>query len=517
MNNLFIILLILVFSQIGNIASSQSVYFNNRYYLNEPDIWSGALNAIEVDSGYIVTGTTGDSLNEYWLVVAIMKIDQLGNKQWIKLLRDSISEYDNGQPGSLIKTFDCNYAFSGTSRNYENSMIDRATLWKLDTNWNLIWNKEYGNIDNIADTMNYGRQVKQTVDSGYIIGGEQYYSSSRAISKMLIIRTDKYGNKEWESTFGYSGNVINRGYSVTQTTDSGFAIGGYKYTPGHSETGDPIVIKTDSLGNQQWTKNLGGPIKDNKAMLCLDYDGNILVGTNYGDEMSGDDVYSRINIIKLDNEGNIIWNKKYGKSMIYNYLLNILVLSDSNIIAVGTIPSTFPHTVGWLLKVSNNGDSLWYREYDILHGNQSMNQLNDVIETSDNGLLSCGYVFPMQPDTGTQDAWIIKLDSIGCDTPGCDTTVAIPEIAYKNTEGELYIYPNPAYSILNIEYPIMNDECRSIISIYDVFGRKVKEVEVPKGQQQLNVNVSKWRNGLYIAVLKDDKKFIAKQKFVVLR
>jgi len=518
MNNLFIILLILVFSQIGNIASSQSVYFNNRYYLNEPDIWSGALNAIEVDSGYIVTGTTGDSLNEYWLVVAIMKIDQLGNKQWIKLLRDSISEYDNGQPGSLIKTFDCNYAFSGTSRNYENSMIDRATLWKLDTNWNLIWNKEYGNIDNIADTMNYGRQVKQTVDSGYIIGGEQYYSSSRAISKMLIIRTDKYGNKEWESTFSYSGNVINRGYSVIQTTDSGFAIGGFKYTPGHPETGDPIVIKTDSIGNQQWLKNIGGPYLDNKAMLCLGKDGSIIAATTYADSMFGNDnAYRRIHIVKIDNLGNIVWDKKYGKSTIYNYLNNIRSISNGDLIITGSVITDFPHNSGWIMKVTNNGDSLWYRLYDNLYGDKSENNLYDVIPTIDNGFLSCGYVFPMQPDTGTQDAWVIKLDSIGCDTPGCDTTVSIPEIAYKNTEDELYIYPNPASNVLNMQYPIMNYECRSILEIFDIFGRKVKEIKIPKGQQQLNVNVSKWRNGLYIAVLKDDKKFIAKRKFVVLR
>jgi hypothetical protein len=346
-------------------------------------------------------------------------------------------------------------------------------------------------------------------------GKEQYYSSSRAISKMLIIRTDKYGNKEWESTFGYSGNVINRGYSVIQTTDSGFAIGGFKYTPGQSVTGDPIVIKTDSMGNQQWMKNLGGPIKDNKAMLCLDYDGNILVGTNYGDEMSGDDVFSRINIIKLDNEGNILWNKKYGESVLHNYLSNIRVLENQDVIATGSKYVGEPWRAGWVIKLNADGDSLWYREYLLLQ--YSINKLRDIIPTSDNGFLACGYVSPLSPDTGTQDAWVIKLDSIGCDTPGCDTTVAIPEIVYKNTEDELYIYPNPASNVLNIQYPITNDECRSIISIYDIFGRKVKEIKIPKGQQQLSVDVSNWHNGLYVAVLRNDKKIIAKQKFVILR
>ena len=509
--------LTIILIQIGSIVFSQSVYFNNRYKLNMLNGWSTSDGMIEVYDGYIITGATVDTIDFWWRRIPIVKIDKTGQILWKKDYGDYISDYYTGYPGSFIKKDTNNFFLSGAKTYYQPRSHNVGYLMKFNSVWDTVWTKQYYGDNSLpVDTSQHFNNIEICHNSDFVFAGELYiFGETR--SNVMLLKTDSLGNFKWKRIYGYAGNIINKGYSVIQTTDSGFAIGGYKYTPGHSETGDPIVIKTDSLGNQQWTKNLGGPIKDNKAMLCLDYDGNILVGTNYGDEMSGDDVYSRINIIKLDNEGNIIWNKKYGKSMIYNYLLNILVLSDSNIIAVGTIPSTFPHTVGWLLKVSNNGDSLWYREYDILHGNQSMNQLNDVIETSDNGLLSCGYVFPMQPDTGTQDAWVIKLDSIGYDTPGCDTTVAIPEIVYKNTEDELYIYPNPASNVLNIQYPITNDECKSIISIYDVFGRKVKEIKLQKGQQQLKVDISNWHNGLYIAVLKDDKKFITKQKFVVLR
>ena len=516
MNNILKILIIIFLLQIGNNLCSQSDYFNNLYFFNTPDVWSAGKDLIDVGDGYVITGATGDTLNYYWNRIGIMKIDYSGNKLWGKDYGDTTARYFTSDSRATHQIDNECFYVSGAKQYYNPNTYNVGLLMRFNSEWDTIWAKEYS-WDYILpkDTSIGFRQMYICDNKNLLFVGT--FNDDAIGSKIFLLKADSIGNTQWIKIYGYGGSILNSGYSVTQTTDSGFAIGGFKYTPGHPETGDPIVIKTDSMGNQKWMKNLGGPYLDNKAMLSLDYDGNILVGTTYGDEMSGDDVFSRINIIKLDNEGNILWNRKYGESKLYNCLFNIRVLEDNSIIAVGTMPDVFPHTIGWLIKVNNNGDSLWYREYDILHGYQSMNLLRDVIETSDNGFLSCGYAYPMQPDTGTQDVWVIKLDSIGCDTPGCDTTVAIPEIAYKNTEDELYIYPNPASNILNIEYPITNDECRSIISIYDVFGRKAKEIKVPNGQQQLNVNVSNWHNGLYFAVLRNNKKYIAKQKFMVLR
>ena len=77
------------------------------------------------------------------------------------------------------------------------------------------------------------------------------------------------------------------------------------------------------------------------------------------------------------------------------------------------------------------------------------------------------------------------------------------------------IFPNPTSSFIDCKLQIKN--CNITLCIFDIFGRKVKEIKVPKGQQQLKVNVSNWYNGLYIAVFRNNKKIIAKQKFMVLR
>ncbi len=45
-----------------------------------------------------------------------------------------------------------------------------------------------------------------------------------------------------------------------------------------------MVIKTDSLGNEEWTKTYGNPsVDDDMALVALADDGNYLVATVYGD------------------------------------------------------------------------------------------------------------------------------------------------------------------------------------------------------------------------------------------
>ena len=244
------------------------------------------------------------------------------------------------------------------------------------------------------------------------------------------------------------------------------------------------------------------------------------MGTLYADSMAGSpvhgDPFSRIHIVKMDNDGNIIWDKKYGKSEHYNYLTNIRYANDGSIIACGTKPNTFPLWSGWLLKLNADSDRLWYRLYDNLHGDQSQNQLKDIIPTSDNGFVACGYVFPKQPDTGTQDAWVIKLDSLGCDTPGCNPGVGI-QISSSPVPrpSSLHIFPNPAGDAIYFNYQLSNISYQ--LSIYDLYGRKQDEIIIPKGHEQVRVDVSGYPAGVYMAVLNDETGVVARGKFVKTR
>jgi hypothetical protein len=77
------------------------------------------------------------------------------------------------------------------------------------------------------------------------------------------------------------------------------------------------------------------------------------------------------------------------------------------------------------------------------------------------------------------------------------------------------IYPNPVENILNINS--FADKTELIISIYDITGRVVERVVVPKGQDLTKINMSNFNSGIYIVVAIGEDKIIGRRKFVVMK
>src|ERR1039458_5099183 len=98
--------------------------------------------------------------------------------------------------------------------------------------------RTYGGINN-----DYGRSVQQTFDKGYIIAGATS-SFGSGETDVYLIKTDSLGNMKWSKTFGGAG--VDWGYSVQQTTDSGFVVAGFTNSFGHGGY-DVYLIKTDSI------------------------------------------------------------------------------------------------------------------------------------------------------------------------------------------------------------------------------------------------------------------------------
>lgn len=491
---------------------SQHVYFNNRYHLYQKDIWSGITNVNTTNDGFIIAGATGDTSNYFWNRVGVMKLDAEGNVICRSSFGNSDALYYTGWAGSLIKSQTGSYYLTGTKQYYDSIEIITGYFFKFRSNCDSVFSKIIP-LDEIkpVDTVQSFRSINTCSDYDLVFTGGVIINEDLPI-KALLLKTDTSGNIKFKKFFGSSG--LTEGYSIIQTPDKGFAIGGFWYIPGSSVyTGDPIVIKTDSLGNQEWKKNLGEQYMDNKALLCLSPEGDIIVGTVIADSMMGSDPISKIQITKMTASGNIVWEEKYGAAYQYNYLSRIICLNNGKIIAVGHFPDDYPHRVGWMINVDSNGDSLWYRTYEFLKGEESKNYFYDVALTSDNGFIVGGYIYPKPPDTGIQDSWVIKLDSMGCDTPGCNPGVWVPEDLLS--ENYLDVYPNPTTNRIfcQISLPVVSSE----ILIYDVYGRLRKVITIPERQSEISLDVSSFTNGLYLMVLKDHQKVLGSRKFIVRR
>src|SRR5689334_22635247 len=89
-------------------------------------------------------------------------------------------------------------------------------------------------------TYNEGRCVKQTFDGGYIIAGTVSDAGSGG-PDVCLLKVDPLGNVEWNKLFG--GSNIDRGYSVEQLSDSGYAVAGYTNSLGNGGY-DGYLIRT---------------------------------------------------------------------------------------------------------------------------------------------------------------------------------------------------------------------------------------------------------------------------------
>jgi hypothetical protein len=129
---------------------------------------------------------------------------------------------------------------------------------------------------------------------------------------------DKAPKVEWKRCYG--GSYWERGYSVLQTNDGGYILAGSAESNdgdvSHNKgSADLWIIKIDNLGNIVWEKTYGGRKAESaKKIINTQSGGYLAVGwtdSNDGD-VSGQDIREDYWVINLDADGNIIWESAFG-------------------------------------------------------------------------------------------------------------------------------------------------------------------------------------------------------------
>ena len=236
------------------------------------------------DGGYIIAGKTwsyGAGEEDVYLI----KTDSYGNEEWGKTFGGA--SRDCGY--SVQQTKDSGYIIAGATSSYGAGAGD-VYLIKTDPHGNKEWEKTFGGA-----SYDWGSSVQQTADGGYIIAGNTY-SYGAGERDVYLIKTDPYGNKEWEKTFG--GADWDSGYSVQQTKDGGYIIAGNTLSYGAGEE-DVYLIKTDPHGNKEWGKTFGGADCEYGLSVQQTADGGyIIAGKTYSYRVWDSDVY----LIKVKGE-----------------------------------------------------------------------------------------------------------------------------------------------------------------------------------------------------------------------
>ncbi|TSA23547.1 MAG: T9SS C-terminal target domain-containing protein [Bacteroidetes bacterium] len=503
MNSRLVIFVLLLFTGINHVIYSQ-IYFSKRYDFLQNATASYSQDIITENFGYILLAEAVPDYQAYRHFGFII-LDTMGNRISSDIVfEDSLIGLTTGYPGSFIKTSDnAGFSMVGFAYNYvTGGRWDRGMLWRFDNTLDTLWTKTFSD-DTPHDTSFLFRNFRELPDKGYIIVGSHGLVNGSAPIRINLHRVDSLGQLIWRKYYG-SGNTHFLPFDVSPTSDGGYVIGAgaYPSNGSSSQDNDPILIKTDSIGNQEWLRYLGNPVcREDYSMIDLANDGNIICGTTYSDSCWGSgEYYNKINIVKIDNSNTIIWDKKYGFHKHKIRFNKIRVLENGDIVAIGSYYYSNDYTwneIGWILKTDSAGNELWYREYLLLTAMLSMNILYNVVPTQDNGYIACGSVWPYPPDTGTQDSWVLKVDSLGCEAPD-QCWVGQEEIWVKTfTPDKPFIfYPNPATVKLTIEFHINQEGTE--IELFNLTGQPMRTTRIPPNKDILELDVGQLPKGLYI-------------------
>jgi hypothetical protein len=144
----------------------------------------------------------------------------------------------------------------------------------------------------------------------------------------------------WQKLYGGSGYEYCT--DIQLTDDGGFIVFGYTGSNDGDVSGnkgyqDYWAVKIDSFGNIQWQKCFGGTENDNGSNILQTSDGNYLMTgssiSNDGD-VSGNNGYKDIWIVKLNLFGMISWQKTFGGSS-WEYCRGIWQTNDGGYILAG--------------------------------------------------------------------------------------------------------------------------------------------------------------------------------------
>jgi len=220
------------------------------------------------------------------------------------------------------------------------------------------------------------------------------------------IQTDKFPSSniiddEWNKHFG--GNYYDGAMDIKQINDKNFIVAGYIH--GFTQPlSDGWLLKIDGDGNEIWNKTYGGHNEDIMYSVIETEDGFVIGGytLSYG---NGEADYW---LLKTDKMGNELWNGTFGGQE-YDFGRKVLQTDDGGYIFLGDASSfnNLHKPDVWVVKTDAYGHELWNKTY----GGKETEFADDIIHT-EGGYLISGITSSYETHGGW-DTWLIKIDAHG--------------------------------------------------------------------------------------------------------
>ena len=458
-----------------NVSGYGQINFNINIATGVDTLMDIGVNCIQLSNGhYLVGGVSNSPITGYsaaYLVKTKINGDTLWKKQFDFAPNNGFDIFTD-----LRELPDKNYLVLGTT--YDSTIQNSDVfLAKIDTNGNLLWFNKYTHTDN-----DQSAELEITPDNKVIILGNSSPDPSTTYNDVLLIKTDLAGNLIWRKRFGTAFEEVYLSLEVIKNNTE-YLLGG-RY--GYYNMGNPYfdfgIVRTDTAGNGIWRNEYGTPSgNEPSASATYTLDGGFVMSGTYNNQAA---------LMKLDSLGVQQWIKYFTLGTTpYDWIASVKQLPDSSFIMIGS--GEYGATTAWsgfLIKADKNGDLIWQRVYE---GEPTIpNYFYGFNTTSDGGFIITGqYNHIGQP---YQNLWLVKTDSLGCDSVSCSFSTAVEE---KVSFGDLgaIIYPNPTTGILYFEF---NDEITSALTVevYNMLGVRIVEQNLSK----TTLNLHNFENGIYL-------------------
>jgi hypothetical protein len=291
------------------------------------------------------------------------------------------------------------------------------------------WSKCYG-----GDKGEAAASVKAVPGGGYIVAGQTVSQDGDVTGYHdgqdgWVVKTDDTGKIEWERCLG--GTDLETVNGMGLTVDNGcilaistFSSDGDVTDNMHADgTAEVWIVKLNATGAIDWQKCYGGLNSDEISSIAQTADGGYIMAGNTSSTDGDVSHYTYGSkdawIVKLDDTGAMLWQKKIGGSN-DDYATSIMQTQDGGYITAGytystngNMSSSHGQEDGWAARLDDTGGTVWIK----CLGGSGNDALQDVIETAAGNYIFTGAAASADGDVngnhGDYDYWVLECGAAG--------------------------------------------------------------------------------------------------------
>ncbi len=261
----------------------------------------------------------------------------------------------------------------------------------------LTWTMTFGNNGGNST----GASLIITDRGDYVMAGSTDASGNGGLD-VYLVKTDANGVLQWQKTFG--GPNDDEAFCIIQDKDGNYTIAGYTRSSGNGGA-DVYLIKVDDNGNALWEKTYGGQADDVGYGLLESPDGGYTIaGYTRSSGNGGSDAY----LIKTDANGALLWQKTYGGNS-DDQVFSINTTADGGFVMSGWTRSFWSNTEIYLVKIDASGSLQWQNNYP-WSTRSNVTLAYSAMQLADGGYIVNGVHFD---DNGNQSVRVLYVNSDG--------------------------------------------------------------------------------------------------------